>query len=129
MVSKGGISMNREQKRDVVKKAKKKGIKESEAKAYANIISEGAGTPTPAQDITEGEKIKLNVEAIKNRKNYKDMSKMYKEFVEANADTIFTAHVERKTLISLNENQNKWLFWCGDLIKVKEETEDNVHIN
>lgn len=109
--------MNRQQKRDFIKRAKKRGVKESEAKAYANIISNGAGTNTPSQEITEGEKIKLNVDAIKNRKNYGDMSPDYKKFVESNADTLFTAHVEKKTLISLNEYP-KWLFWCGDLVKV-----------
>ena len=112
--------MNREQKRNFVKKAKKRGVNADEAKAYAEIISGGAGTPTPSQDITEGEKVRLNLENIKARKNYKIMSEKYKEFVETNAETVFTAHVERPTLISLSE-EPRWLFWCGDLIKVEDE--------
>ena len=115
--------MNRQQKRDFVKRAKKRGVKESEAKAYANIISRGTGVNTPSQEITEGEKIKLNVEAITNRRNYGDMSPDYKEFVESNTDTVFTAHVEKKTLISLNENP-RWLFWCGDLVRIKDNSEE-----
>lgn len=113
--------MNREQKRAFVKRAKKKGVKGTEAKAYAEIISGGAGQNTAPQDITEGEKIKLNLEAIKSRKNYEVMSGKYKDFVNSNVDTIFTAHVERGSLISLHE-EPKWLFWSGDLIKLDEST-------
>lgn len=113
--------MNREQKRAFVKKAKKRGVSDDAAKAYAEIISNGAGQTTPKQDIAEDEKVKLNIETIKTRQNYERMSNKYKEFVDSNADTVFTAHVERPTLISLKE-EPKWLFWCGDLIKVKEES-------
>lgn len=112
--------MNREQKRAFVKKAKKRGVSANAAKAYVEIISNGAGQTTPKQDIAEDEKVKLNIETIKARQNYEKMSDKYKEFVDTNADTIFTAHIERPTLISLKE-EPKWLFWCGDLIKMKEE--------
>lgn len=112
--------MNREQKRAFVKRAQKKGIDKDSAKAYAEIISSGSGTPSPPQDIAEGEKVKLDIEKIKGRKNYERMSDKYKEFVMANPDTIFTAHVERPSLISLVE-EPKWLFWCGDLIKLEQE--------
>ncbi len=109
--------MNREQKRAFVKKAKKRGVNTDAAKAYAEIISNGAGQTSPKQDIVEDEKVKLNIENIKARQNYARMSDKYKEFVDASVDTVFTAHVERPTLISLKE-EPKWLFWCGDLIKV-----------
>lgn len=112
--------MNREQKRAFVKKAKKNGVGVNAAKAYAEIISGGAGKPSPKQDIVENEKVKLNIENLKARQNYDRMSDKYKEFVETNTDTIFTAHVEKPTLVSLKE-EPKWLFWCGDLIKVEEE--------
>lgn len=112
--------MNREQKRAFVKKAKKKGVGANEAKAYAEIISHGTGTHTPPQDIVEDEKVKLNIESIKARQNYERMSDKYKEFVNSNADTVFTAHVEQPTLISLKE-EPRWLFWSGDLIRVEEE--------
>lgn len=112
--------MNREQKRAFVKKAKKRSVSANAAKAYAEIISNGAGQTAPKQDIAEDEKVKLNIETIKARQNYEKMSNKYKEFVDTNADTIFTAHIERPTLISLKE-EPKWLFWCGDLIKMKEE--------
>lgn len=114
--------MNREQKRNFVKKAKKRGINSDTAKAYAEIMSSGSGEPTPPQDFSEGENVKLNLENIKSRKNYERMTDNYKAFVEANEDTVFTAHVERPNLISFVE-EPKWLFWSGDLVKVKHEKE------
>ena len=120
--------MNREQKRAFVKKSKKRGVSADAAKAYAEIISNGAGKTSPKQDIVEGEKVKLNIETIKARQNYEKMSDKYKEFVDSNADTVFTAHVERPTLISLKE-EPKWLFWCGDLIKVIGGGEEDVCVN
>lgn len=115
--------MNREQKRAFVKRAQKKGVDKNAAKAYAEIISGGAGTPNLPQEITEGEKIKLDIEKIKARRNYERMSAMYKEFVDANPDTVFTAHVEKPNLVSLAE-EPKWLFWSGDLIKVEQEADE-----
>lgn len=47
------------------------------------------------------------------------MNPKYKEFVEANADTVFTAHLEKDTLVSLKE-QPEWIFWSGNLIRIKE---------
>jgi len=116
--------MNREQKRKFVKDAKKRGVKETEAKAYAEIISSGSGKNTKAQEIKEDEKVKLNLEAIKARKNYERLSPKYKEFVESNEDTVFLAHVERPNIISMKDEENKqWLFWSGDLIKVGDEND------
>ena len=111
--------MNRAQKRRLVQKVRKQGVAKETAQAYAEIIGNGAGEHTPPQDIQEGQKVRLNIEAIKARKNYKIMTEAYKTFVDASAEAIFTAHVERPTLISLAE-EPKWLFWSGDLIKVEE---------
>ena len=119
--------MNREQKRAFVKKSKKRSVSADAAKAYAEIISNGAGETSPKQDIVEGEKVKLNVENLKARQNYERMTDLYKEFIDANVNTVFTAHVERPTLISLKE-EPKWLFWCGDLIKVKKDGLEDVNI-
>ena len=109
--------MNREQKRAFVKRAKKNGVPASDAKTYAEIISDGTGKHTPEQEISEGDKIRLNLDAIKSRQNYDKMSKPYKEFIESNPDTIFTAHIEHGKLVSFVENP-RWLFWSGDLVRV-----------
>lgn len=110
--------MNREQRRSLAKRAQKDGMSKELARAYAEIAS-GTGEHTKPQTFDDGEPVRLNVEVIKARKNYERMSPMYKAFVEAAGDTVYTAHVERTNMISLEE-EPKWLFWSGDLIKVAE---------
>lgn len=114
--------MNREQKRALTKKAHQQGMSKKLAKAYAEIAS-GTGEHTKSQGFSEGDKVRLNIEAIKARKNYEYMSAKYKAFVDEAADVIFTAHIERENLISLQE-EPKWLFWSGDLLKVEEEQQN-----
>lgn len=114
--------MNREQRRALAKRAQKHGMSKELAKTYAEIAS-GTGEHTEAQLFNEGDKVRLNIESIKARKNYERMNPMYKEFVESAGDTVFTAHVERTHIISLAEDP-KWAFWSGDLIKVEEVSTD-----
>lgn len=108
--------MNHEQRRAFIHYAKMRGVKASDARAYADIIRNGFTQNTPAKEWEEGQKVKLDVEAIKARKNYSLMNKHYREFVESNPDTVFTAHIERPNMISLSENP-QWIFWSGDLLK------------
>lgn len=70
---------------------------------------------TAPQTINNGDKVSINTKVIKGRHNFDSMSDEYKQFIDENEETIFTAKVERTTLISLEENP-KWLFWSGDLI-------------
>lgn len=114
--------MNREQKRALEKKARKNGMNKELAKTFAEIAS-GTGNNSPRQDISEGDKIQLNIELIKSRKNYDRMNPKYKEFVESSEGQIFTAHVERAHMISLAE-EPAWLFWSGDLTKISETETD-----
>ena len=101
--------MNRKQKRDFINKARKKGIKKSDAIAYL--------ATQECSEIKEGDKVKLNVSKIKASPDYPIMRPDYKEFVEKNVEKIFTAHYEKEVLVSLVE-EPKWLFWRGNLIKV-----------
>lgn len=110
--------MNREQKRAFVKSATKRGTSKSVAKAYAEILSHGFTANSAAQDIQNGDKVKLDIEKIKARVNYNVMNQKYKDFVEESADKVFTARV-KNNLVVLEEN-NQWMFWSGDLIKVGE---------
>lgn len=100
----------------MIKSARKRGVKPALAKAYADIMRNGQGNTTKAQGFEEGEKAKLNVEALKARKNYSVMTDAYREFVEDNTDTIFTVHKEHENIISLS-GYPQWLFWSGDLLK------------
>lgn len=112
--------MNRKQKRAFIKCAKKKGVREDIAELYAEIDGNITDQGTSAQAILEDEKVKLNVDAITGRENYSRMTAMYKEFIDNNIDTVFTAHVERPNLISFKE-EPKWLFWSGDLIRLADQ--------
>lgn len=114
--------MNRKQKREFVKKAHSKGISKNTAEAYLAIKEAGLDKLTLPKQFQEDDRVKLDVEKIKERKDYEKMNPRYKEFVESNADTVFTVHLERETLISLKERP-EWLFWSGSLIKVNEETD------
>lgn len=114
--------VNRQQRRAFIKKAKSKGISKNAAEAYIAIKEAGLDKLSLPKQFQEGDKVKLDVEKIKRRKDYDKMNPKYKEFVESNVDTIFTAHLERETLISLKE-QPEWLFWSGSLIKVKKDTD------
>lgn len=119
--------MNRHERRSLEKRVRRGGASEQEAKAYVKTISNadairigGVGTPSPPKKFEEGEKVRLNIERIKARKNYDKMADAYKEFVDASEDVVFTAHVERENMISLVE-EPKWLFWSGDLEKVPQD--------
>ena len=80
---------------------------------------------TEPQEFEEGDKVMLNLFAIQTRLNYSKMNEEYKKFVEESDGKVFTAHFEHDNnkLVTLLENP-RWLFWCGDLIKVKENTEE-----
>ena len=117
--------MNREQRRSYVKKMQKKGMSKKTAKTYAEMLSFGSGKATPPLEIKEDEQVKLNLENIKARKNYEKMTDKYKEFVNSNADRVFTAHVEKENLLISLKEEPEWLFWSGDLIKVENEEADD----
>lgn len=114
--------MNRKQRRAVAKKARADGMSKPLAKAFSEIVG-GTGEHTPRQEIAEGDKVMLNIDAIKARKNYTLMTENYKKFVNDSDGVIFTAHLEREVLVSLVE-EPKWLFWCGDLIRVSGIEDD-----
>lgn len=120
--------MNREQRRGLEKRIRKRGSSAQDAKAYVEIInnadairSGGTGQNTPPNSFQEGDKVHINLEAVKNRTNYERMSKPYKDFVESSEGVVYTAHVEGKNMISLVECP-RWLFWSGDLEKAEQES-------
>ena len=86
------------------------------------IRIEGVGETTRPQKFNEDDKFMLDIEKIKSRKNYNRMTDNYKRFVNENADTVLTAHVESRGLISAKE-EPVWLFWSGDLLRVVENPE------
>mgnify|MGYP003304886874 CR=1 FL=1 len=115
--------MNREQKRNFIKLAKKRGIGEEYAKAYISMKEQEDGDKTLStkdilfnkKEIKDGDKVQINVDKIMSSKNYQRMVPEYREFVESSNGVYYTANVEKGNLISFEENP-KWLFWAGDLI-------------
>jgi len=119
--------MNRKQRRTIEKVARRRGATKKEAKTYTGILNNadairngGVGETTPPKEFNEGDKVTLNIERVKSRKNYDRMADAYKEFVSESEGAVFTVHIERENMISFVENP-RWLFWSGDLDKVTDE--------
>lgn len=71
-------------------------------------------------EIQTGDKVMLNVEQIEKRREHTGLLPSYKEFVHMNAGRVFTARVRQDKLVSLDEDENGWLFWRGDLTRIKQ---------
>ena len=113
--------MNREQKRNFVKNAKKNGMSRSNAEKFAEIMDTKGNRYTPAQEIHTGDKVMLKVAELKAKKNFVIMNPAYRTFVENSEGVVYTAVCERAELIHLEE-QPRWLFWCGDMDVVEPKT-------
>ena len=75
-----------------------------------------------------GDKVKLNYSKIISDKDYSRLVSSRKKFVEENKDTIFTVeydprHTNNPQVVCLSEDVNdpKWLWFVGQLSKVKDE--------
>lgn len=108
--------MNREQKRDFIKKARQRGVDEKYAKAY--IQAQDSLDADAKLNISDGDKVIIDIEKIKALKDYEIMNSEYKEFIESSYGVVFTAKVEKGRFVSLEENP-RWLFWAGNLIVVE----------
>lgn len=75
-------------------------------------------------ELSDGDKVKLNTKRIIGRKEFGRLQREYQEFVRSNSDTVFTVHITKRSkggfpvMVELVESP-KWLFWSGDLIRVK----------
>lgn len=114
---------NRGQKRDFIRRMERKGIKRDVVQLYFRV-KDAQERSVNAEKIQEGTKVRIDVDHIKGAKEYSKLNKDYREFVESSRGKIFTAHIERK-FVSLNENDNQWLFWPGNLIIVEEKGDND----
>ena len=76
-----------------------------------------------AWPIKEGDKVKLNLDAIMKHPGYQQQLPAYRKFCEENTETVFTVAYDerlRQSIVCLVEDKTepKWLFWIGDLTKV-----------
>lgn len=122
--------MNRERERKFMQLAKKKGVSKSLTELYIEIQKRAARKEiVPAQDLEDGERVRLNVEMIQRHPDYPRLSERYRSFVETHADDIFTVERDesfskQNALVTLREAPEKWLFWSGDLLKTVEKIKE-----
>lgn len=79
-------------------------------------------------DFKDGDKVKLDLDALQKDPDWPNLRHDYKDFVLSNPDTLFTVQFEPryrddKTIACLAEDPSepKRLFWVGYLIKQQEE--------
>ncbi len=133
--------MNREQRRQTIKNLQKKGLKRESAETFVERMDFTEHHFN--RDVWEGEKVKLNYDRITHYKDWKILRQEYRDFVEANKDTVFTVEFDdiRKKEAEKNKGLSglcqfvedttpvKWLFYAIDLIpepnqkRPKTETE------
>lgn len=73
----------------------------------------------PPAEIAEDDPVVLDTEKIRNAKGYPELQEKYRQFVEENEGTVFTAHIEGPTLVSFKEDPT-WWFYSGDLLPAKK---------
>lgn len=122
--------MNREQRRNFVKKAKKNGMLRADAEKFLKIADTNGNHYTPAKEIHTGDKVVLRVAELKAKKNYGIMNPEYRAFIEQSEGVVYTAVRERAELIHMEE-QPRWLFWCGDMdvvepVPVEQAVDENT---
>ena len=78
--------------------------------------------------LAPGDKVMLDVKKIMEDPDWTNMKEEYKEFVEANANKVFTLKKEARqsgpfTFVSFNEDETdpRWLFMTGHVKKVESE--------
>ena len=115
--------MNRAQKRALVKRLKKRGMSEETAKKL--IEQEESGKLVlPDIRLADGDKVRLNLKTITQRSAYPEMNPVYRDFVESNADTVFTVRFDNPdSVVAYLEEEPKWRFYTGDLIRIEEDEE------
>ena len=78
--------------------------------------------------ISEGTKVKFNIQKMKKHPDWEKLTQDYRDFVEQNSDKIFTVEYDEQyqyepLWVCLAEDPApiKWLFYIGDLQVVEEE--------
>lgn len=112
--------MNREERRKEVKRLRKDGMTKKEAKSYVEAVHAVADD---IQFFSGGEAVKLNVSRIMSHNKINKLEDKYVDFVERNKDSVFHVVMLDKypdgSIVELEED-NTWLFYGRDLIKVRE---------
>ncbi|MEE0859476.1 MAG: hypothetical protein U0M12_08445 [Acutalibacteraceae bacterium] len=118
--------MNRKQKRQLSKYKTNKSI------VFNNLSKIAIDSLTAKTDKSRpriGDKCRINIDKITNRKEWDRLNPKYKKFVLDNASTIFTAREDKfkpkedgfVSIVAFEEDitEPKWLWNVDDLIKVE----------
>lgn len=112
--------MNREQRRDFLQKVKRAGVEDRATNTTMGIVLNGVGVFSPPNPgIRTGDIVQIDIEKVTARKNYDKMAAAYKEFVMNSAGKLFHAVDEGHNTLHVEEDP-RWLFWSGDIIKVDQ---------
>ena len=113
------IATNRAERRRFVKEARKQGYSRGAAEAYLAVKEMSDISEAIPPMFEDGDKVTVNVEQVKKRKDYDEKSEAYKETIEEVADKVFEVKRVKGNLYSL-EGLDGWIFWGGDLIRLNE---------
>ena len=118
--------MNREERRKAAKKnaALNKLYRELSSNLQSMNLAELVKSAQEDDALKDGDLVKLDLQRIQSRQDYKRMQKEYKAFVEAHKDDIFTVKLlqnERYPAIVTFYEDDTWHFWSGDLKKLRTE--------
>ena len=109
--------MNRKERRKFVQLAKKNGFSRGAAEAYLAVKEMGDVADAAPKMFEDGDKVKIDVDRIRQRKDFESKSEKYKQVLEEEAGKVFEVKNIKGNLYSL-EGLDAWIFWGGDLIKV-----------
>lgn len=118
----GGVLINRAQKRKMMKKL---GVDYSTMNLIADAVEHQSET-----ELHNGDRVTIDTDTIMSKKHFPNMQPAYQEFVRNSVGQVFTVvkeeRFEGKPIVSLLEDTRevRWLFWEGELIRVKEEHTD-----
>lgn len=117
--------MNREQGRAAKKALARRGV----SSELADIIIRMKRHGSAPQELNDGDRVRLNISAIRRHPDYERLSEKYRSFIEDHAAYIFTVKKDNGvgadgSVWMLAEDPNGWLFWSGDLVKVREDDKE-----
>jgi hypothetical protein len=117
---------NRAEKRRAEKILKMKGASKeniNEVISLMNGFGDMKNLPKYKECLLEGDRVKLDVEKIKAHKSWNTYNPNYRQFVEDNADRIFTVkyddkHKDKPNMVTFAEDDSKenWLWYDGHLL-------------
>lgn len=112
-------------RRKIAKRKRRELLRRGVRQSVIDLYLAMDGKLSPIQDLKEGDIVKLNIENIKKHPDYLKLTHMYRQFVENNANSLFTVTYDESkrgtNIVRLKEDPAGWLFYSGDLIKVEPE--------